>query len=328
MRLRCVRQSPVFEKFFAGTRSENGFFPFLHFVAFLCVAMRGLASSIFLVLFCGVSQAEENTSPADATVSSAVASEGLVASPRIETKTLESSHFVLHYDARLEQTTPDYAAQALLALEAARRNLQTLLGVVANQSIAVFLDLEDAYSQEVEARFGFATIAFYDGAMHLRAPRGAGVELYALLQHEYFHAVFREKVGADQPFWLNEGLAELFERSTLQHPGLNESELRELEEAVRSGRWIPLPRLERNFVGLREDEIRLAYLESSVAAIWVQEHVGGGAMPKLFEALAAAKQRSDAVDVALRAVLGLDTAGIDQALRDTFFARLEAVSPQ
>lgn len=282
-----------------------------------------------LLFVCGVAQGGEVAPPTEAAVLGArVAPPPSSAAPTsFAAKTLETENFVLHYDARLEESTPDYAAQAMSALEAARRNMQTVFGVSASRSIPVFLYLEESYRHEVEERFGFATIAFYDGAMHLRAPHGAGVELYALLHHEYFHAVFREQTGADQPFWLNEGLAELFERSVLQHPGLSESELRELEEAVRSARWIPLARLERNFVGLREDEIRLAYLEATAAALWVQERVGAGQASQLFTALAAAKQRAGSSDSALRTALGVGGAEIDQALRDTFFARLEAVSP-
>lgn len=260
----------------------------------------------------------------------ATASEGELGdatAPDEKWQTVEAEHFVVHYDASLEQLTPDYVAQVLAALEAARQDLKTLFGVEYTKPLSVFLYREDAYRHEVEDRFGFATIAFYDGAMRLRAPHIAGMELYALLHHEYFHAVFREQTGGDQPFWLNEGLAELFERRALQRPGLTDAELQELTEALRAERWLPLSRLERNFVGLHEEEIRLAYLESTAAALWVHEHLAPESLTKCFEALALAKQRNAVLDSGLRAALGVDSSEIDRALRDIFFASFEAVSP-
>lgn len=242
-------------------------------------------------------------------------------------KTVEAENFFLHYDSRLEESTPKYVERAVQALESARKNMQALFGMTATQPISVFLYREEDYRHAVEERFGFATIAFYDGAMHLRAPQSAGVELYALLQHEYFHAVFREQTGGDQPFWLNEGLANIFERNTLQQPALTQAESQELENAVHTERWISLARLGRNFVGLSEEEIRLAYLESTAAALWVQQRVSSERTPKFFAALAAARRRGATLDSGLRAALGVDTDEIDQALRDDFFVRLEAVSP-
>lgn len=251
----------------------------------------------------------------------------LGAVPNEDWKSIATERFTVHYDANFEAMTPEYVTQVLAALEAARQNLKTLFGVEYTKSLSVFLYREDAYRHEVEDRFGFATIAFYDGAMRLRAPRTAGAELYALLHHEYFHAVFREQTGGDQPFWLNEGLAELFERRVLQRPGLTDAELREIAEALRAERWISLVRLEHNFVSLQAEEIRLAYLESTAAALWVHEHLAPESLAKCLEALALAKQRSASHDAGLRAALGVDSIEIDRALRDAFFANFEAVSP-
>ena len=91
-------------------------------------------------------------------------------------------------------------------------------------------------------------------------------ELRALLFHEYTHAVFRERTGGDQPYWLNEGLAELSERESRGQPGLTRSERAQLKRRIDAGEWISLRRLAPSFGGLEDDDARIAYLESTAAA--------------------------------------------------------------
>ena len=56
---------------------------------------------------------------------------------------------------------------------------------------------------------------------------------------------------------------------------------------------------------------RVAYLEATAAAAWVESHAGGAGIGALLDAIAAGQN----VDVALRRCCAIDTAGLDATLR-------------
>ena len=115
-----------------------------------------------------------------------------------------------------------------------------------------------SYDRVHRARFSFRTVGFFDGRIHVVSAAHPADELRALLFHEYVHAIFREQTGGDRPYWWNEGLAELSERSSRRQPGLSRSERSTLRRRIEANDWIPLRRLAPSFSGLYDDDSRAA----------------------------------------------------------------------
>jgi len=228
----------------------------------------------------------------------------------------ESPHFRVHYDARLGETSPDYARTVLGYLEEAYRNAVTQLGVAPREPTGVVLYAKAAYLAAHRHRFSFPTVGFFDGQIHVSSAAHPEGELRSLLFHEYTHAVFAERTGGDRPFWLNEGLAELAERTQRGEAALARNERAALHRSAGTRDWIPLERLAPGFGGLGESEARAAYLEATAAAAWLQSRLDARAMGALLESLGAGAS----IDTALRRAVGVDTAGLEAALQQSIAA--------
>ena len=196
-------------------------------------------------------------------------------------------------------------------LNDARTLVSTGLGIVPEEPTGVVLYGKAAYTRAHAARFSFQTVGFFDGRIHAVSNAHPKGELRTLLIHEYTHALFREKSGGDQPFWWNEGLAELFERESLARPPLSRAERSRLRAAIRDGQWIPLRRLGPSFAGLNDREARLAYTQSAAAADWIDRHSTPDERRQILEKIG----EGHATDVAFLRVLGIDTHTIDVRVR-------------
>jgi len=219
--------------------------------------------------------------------------------------------FRLHYDPALGLASPDYAARVLGLLEEARSRVGERLGVLPAEPMGVVLYGKASYLEAHRHRFSFETVGFFDGRIHVVSRAHPERELRDLLFHEYTHAVFRERTGGDRPFWLNEGLAELSEREGRSRDGLTRGERVALRDRLAEERWIPLHRLAPSFSGLDDEGARAAYLESTAAAAWIEAHT----TPQLRARLLARLGEGEAADAALREAVGLDTDGVDAAVR-------------
>ena len=118
-----------------------------------------------------------------------------------------SDNFRIWLDGRLAEGRAPSPRWTLGALEAARKTTESVLGVVPTRPLRVILYAENTYARLHGARFGFETVGFYDGGIHVVAPADRPDVLRARIHHEYAHAVFRDRVGDDRPYWLNEGWA-------------------------------------------------------------------------------------------------------------------------
>jgi hypothetical protein len=230
----------------------------------------------------------------------------------------ESPHFRVRYDARLGEASPAYARTVLRFLDEAHRSVVSRLGVAPRERTQVILYAKAAYLAAHRHRFSFPTVGFFDGGIHVASAAHPEAELRSLLFHELTHAVFAERTGGDRPFWLNEGLAELCERASRGEPPLSRSDRVLLARRIESGGWIALPELAAGFGGLDEEQARLAYLEATAAAAWVESRARGAKIGALLDALAAGRD----ADAALRAAVGADTAAIDATLRSELLAEL------
>jgi len=224
---------------------------------------------------------------------------------------LSDEHFRVYYDPGLGEASSGYAVRVMRYLGEARASVSDRLGAVPQEAMGVVFYGKATYLEAHRHRFSFQTVGFFDGRIHVVSAGHPAGELRALLFHEYSHAVYREQTGGDRPFWLNEGLAELSERASLNRRGLTRSERQTLRRRIDAGVWIPLRRIAPSFSGLSDEDARAAYLESMAAAAWIEARSDRGQRARLLARLG----RGAKDDQALTEVLGLDTATIDAALR-------------
>jgi len=196
-------------------------------------------------------------------------------------------------------------------LEEAHAAVSQRIGIDSGEPMEVLLYGRAAYDRAWKDRFSFRTVGFYDGRVHVVSAAHPAGELRALLFHEYVHAVFRQRTGGDQPYWFNEGLAEIVERDSRQQPRLSRSERSLLRRRIDAGEWIPLRRLAPSFSNLDDDEARVAYLEATAAVSWIEARTE----PEQRAVMLARLGEGVRDDEALKEALGLDTADIDAALR-------------
>ena len=224
---------------------------------------------------------------------------------RIEVTT--SEHFRLSYDHHFAGRR--FGDRVLELLATARERLAAEFDATLAFPLEVRLYTKADYLQQYKHRFGFATVGFYDGAIHVvsaRQPRG---ELLPLLIHEYAHAIFEDALGGHQPFFLNEGIADGEEEHARGRKQLSRGEWRRLLEAQRAEGWIPLASLVRDFGGVKGKRALLAYLESRGAVELIgREHPG--AMARWLARCASGEPWEDA----LRAETGWDVAALETAL--------------
>jgi hypothetical protein len=225
-----------------------------------------------------------------------------------EEREIATENFRILYDHRF--AARDWGEQVAALLESARSDVQRLLGRGLERPLDVHLYTRGAYLESYKHRFGFATVGFYDGAIHVVAARQPRAELAALLAHEYVHAVFRDALGSDRPFFLNEGLADREEERLRGRSRLARGEWRKLLDAIRAEHWIPLASIVRSFAGLEGERALLAYLESRAAVELIEER-RRGSLARWLERCAA----GDGWESALRETTGFDVAGLDRALQ-------------
>jgi hypothetical protein len=225
---------------------------------------------------------------------------------------LESPHFRLQVDAELREGGADYVATVVRYLEEARQHVSEQLGVTPLEPLGVVFYGKAAYDREHQHRFSFDTVGFFDGRIHVASPAHPAGELRSLLFHEYTHALFREQTGSDRPYWLNEGLAERIERLSRRQAVSTRSERVALRNRLASERWIPLRVLAPSFSGLEDGDARAAYIESLVAVEWIEARTGADQRARLLQRLG----QGFSVDQALHEILGVDSDGLDRALRE------------
>jgi hypothetical protein len=225
---------------------------------------------------------------------------------------LSSPNFRVEHDPDLGRAAPNYASTVLRYLEEARASVAHRLGAEPEEPMGVVFYGRGSYDQAHRDRFSFRTVGFFDGRIHVVSAAHPAAELRSLLFHEYTHAVFRERTGGDQPYWLNEGLAELSERESRGQPGLTRSERVQLKRRIDAGEWISLRRLAPSFGGLADDDARIAYLESTAAADWLGARTDRALRGRLIERLGAGVS----IDQALLELLQMDTSAVDAAVRE------------
>jgi hypothetical protein len=228
-----------------------------------------------------------------------------------------SSHFQLHEAVGFTRYSgPDgslaFERGVLAALEAAHTRVRDVLRVEPRSRVSVFVYEPSVFDAEYSARFGFRAAGFWDGAIHVRGGRTIDARLVSTLHHEYFHAALESVAPRDLwPAWLNEGLAEYFERLALGREHLDAGEDARLRAAVAAGAWIPLADLcGPTLAGLAQEPAELAYLESYAAVEMIFRRAGRERMQSLVRELA----RTRMLGRALQSSLHVELAGLEAQL--------------
>jgi len=229
---------------------------------------------------------------------------------------VSSENFRLELDSELTEVDPSYAATVMGYLDEARDGVSSQIGVTPLEPLGVVLYGKAAYLQAHRHRFSFQTVGFFDGRIHVTSPAHPSGALRSLLFHEYTHAVFREQTGGDRPYWLNEGLAERMERQSRRLEASTRSERASLRTRIEAGLWIPLRRLAPSFSGLSDRDARAAYLQSVVAAAWIEERTTREQRARILERIGS----GFSADQALHEALGMDTETLDAAVRASILA--------
>ena len=218
-----------------------------------------------------------------------------------------SSHFELLQDVALERYSGRDGSRAfeiavLAALESAHDRVRDGIGVEPRARVRVFVYDPGVFDASYSARFGFRAAGFWDGAIHVRGGTEVDARIVGTLVHEYLHAALASLAPADVwPAWLNEGLAELFEREALGAVRLGARERAELQLAIARGHWLPLAALGGpSFAGLDEPSARLAYLESYACVEQMLRRYGRERIERLVEELAKTRRVERALQRALR----------------------------
>lgn len=229
----------------------------------------------------------------------------------LELETVRSAHFRLQLDERLGEQSSDYAARVMQYLDDARAEVSSAIGVEPLEPLGVVLYAKAAYVRAHAHRFSFRTVGFFDGRIHVASPAEPDESLRGLLFHEYAHAIFREQTGGDRPYWLNEGLAEMIERRARGRGVSTRSERAALRTNIETGSWLPLDSIAESFSGLTDELARNAYLQSVFTVGYLRSRTDVDQRRRLLQQLG----RGFSIDQALHEILGLDTAGLDQAVR-------------
>jgi tetratricopeptide (TPR) repeat protein len=211
-----------------------------------------------------------------------------------------SSRFVISYDA---ETKSHLAGDILSALEDAYSNVGRDLSLFPTGRIPVILYTKKDF-RTVTAGPDWSG-GLYDGK--IRLPVGGADELSPQLKgvlfHEYTHVVVQEMTHGNCPTWLNEGLAELEGRKIFNHP------LAELGKAAKSGKYLPMSRLEGGFTSFDTREAALAYQQSYVFVNFMVSAYGWPKVTELLQQLGTGLNTKEAMKKVM-ADFGLDYEGV------------------
>jgi hypothetical protein len=204
----------------------------------------------------------------------------------------------------------------LSTLETAHERVRDSLKVEPRYRVKVYVYEPSVFDAEYASRFGFRAAGFWDGAIHVRGGRVIDARLVGTLHHEYLHAALDSLAPRDLwPAWMNEGLAEYFERLALGQKLLSGPEDARLRGVVASGAWIPLAELSGpTLSGLSQEPAEIAYLES-YAMMEMMFRISGPDRVKTFVRELA---RTRMLDRALQSAFHATLAGVEAQLISQF----------
>ncbi len=196
-------------------------------------------------------------------------------------------HFVVTFDG---ETNSGLGRQVMAVLDDAYYWVGMQLGHYPEQKVPVilysrqqFLDLTDSPDWAG---------GLYDGK--IRLPVGGITEVNqvvrGLLYHEYMHVALRDLTGNRLPYWLNEGLAEVAERSQISSP------FNALAQAVSQDIRFSLDDLEGSFKRFQGAQVSLAYEQSYAFVQFLIDDFGWLAVRELMTNIDKASSVPEAIE--------------------------------
>jgi tetratricopeptide (TPR) repeat protein len=189
----------------------------------------------------------------------------------------ESSHFVLRYEGR---ESPDSLRNEILeVLEDQYSTLAHDLGGNLRNSISVSLYTQEAFFDVTHAPAW--TAALNDGKIRIPVSGLTSMTpaLNRVLRHELTHSFIAQITHGNVPHWLNEGVAQLEEPSSVSKVGAR------LAAVYASGTQIPLNQLEGSFMSYTTPEAVVAYAEALAAADCIRNKYGMSDIARLLQRL-------------------------------------------
>lgn len=214
----------------------------------------------------------------------------------------ESSHFVLHYEGK--QTSEEFRAQILAALESDYDDLSRDLGNPPRDNISVTLYTEQAFFDVTHAPSWSGAIN--DGKLRIPVSGLNSVtpELARVLKHELAHSFINKLSAGRCPIWLHEGIAQMLEPKNLGGDG------HQLALLFKAQQEIPLNALEGSFMNFSGVQAYVAYAESLAAVSYINETYGMSDIQRILERLS----EGDSTEAALRATIHSDYGQLEPEL--------------
>lgn len=201
-----------------------------------------------------------------------------------------SSRFDLTYDNDVDSS---FALAVLNVLEDAANQVGSELGYFPQPRVPVAIYRRDDFKVVTDSPEWSGGV--YDGT--IRLPFGSLKEvtpqIRSVLHHEYAHVVVFDLTRGKCPYWLNEGIAEMFGRKQYSRP------MTELESAARNKSLADFRKLESGFASLSAGEASLAYQQSYSLVNYLVTTYGWHRVTRILTGLG-------------------DGLGLDQALADAY----------
>jgi len=229
----------------------------------------------------------------------------------------QSAHFILYQDVEIDQHSGLYGSdrferEVLKVLEEAYDTVLKDLGWRPLRRVTVVIYDDQVFDEKFAGLFRFSAAGFYEGVIRVRGRTRVDGRLIRVLHHEYLHAALDAEAGGTRvPGWVNEGVAEYFERSSVGIDSLHSQERAYLRQAVGNSAWMPLSALSSpSFSQMSPEGASLAYLEAYAMVQHIVDHYGKRKLKAVLRDLL----RSGDLDRALQRNLSRDLDELEAAL--------------
>lgn len=222
----------------------------------------------------------------------------------------DSRHFVIKYEGK---ELPEVWRLVETVCEEAYLEVGRKLGHYPELPVTVIL-YTDRQFQDATRSPAWAE-AIFDGKIRIPAKglMAKNDELIRIVMHEYAHAVVHDLARGRAPIWLHEGVAQFCEGSPTDVGFV-------ARRIVAGGGPLPLPAIEGMFVTMPQKQAELAYIQSRLAAIYLNETGGPFVLRELLRRLGEGNILAEAV----RGAVGRSYPDLDADFRAWV---LEAAAP-
>ena len=219
-----------------------------------------------------------------------------------------SGHFTLRFEGR--QVAPAFRREILQVLERHYQELDRQLDASLREPIAVILYTDQAFRDVTRAPSWAG--ALNNGRMRIPVEGLSSVtpQLSAVLKHELVHSLVWAKTKGRCPAWLNEGLAQVLEGSSVRGN-------QRLAKLWMAGQLLPWPGLEESFVHLGPGLAAVAYAQSLAATEFLVRRHGMHELERLLEHLANGQPIASALNSVHRLDYQALNRNVGKWLRDT-----------